>query len=190
MEGSEISAELLKKLPQRLSLGPKNLSANTRLYYFLFVVITGLLVFGLLMHVFNFDWRIPLIILICILCTFHIIWVFLNGIFLEILSSKGFFPYIEFLPADQQIVIHDVHGILSRFQHEAEITIYLASIKDIQCEKTHDDFYRVEILTKKNERIPIISTNRKSLEDVEEFSRRLKAMIDFPSVKKVKNHRV
>ncbi|MFZ2955335.1 MAG: hypothetical protein WA705_00365 [Candidatus Ozemobacteraceae bacterium] len=96
-----------------------------------------------------------------------------------LILTMGWCPSIEVFPAEGQIVISDVTGIADLFKPDSRITIYRESLVEVQCHSAEAN-WRVELITRKKDRIPILSSSRKSRTDAEDLAKKISRALEIP----------
>ena len=176
----EFSDELLRRLPQKLQLRPPThpllCRTTVNLPYFL------VLAFAL----YSFHSQgVPLFWITILLMVFALIpilfWKIFDTFIDPFVLSRGWYPCIEYIPLDRQLIINDLTGLQSIFRPDARTTMHLESLKSILVmENPEGEGWIIGLRTRKGDPIWIRSSLRNEKSEVCSLAESLSAIVGHP----------
>ncbi len=178
LDENGLSPEVLKRIPQRLSLGGEQVPGWYRTAMWVFGTIgVGLCMGGLFFM--EFPGSLVFGMLVGTGLILHILWIVGHNLLVPLLYIKGLIASIEYDPAEKRILLHDPEGKGGLFFVSPPITLYLGSLDSIEVAKESGGWELV-LFTRRKERIVISASRRASLVEVLELGHRLMAMTGVP----------
>ncbi|MBF0501567.1 MAG: hypothetical protein HQM09_15620 [Candidatus Riflebacteria bacterium] len=178
---SESGGKIFRRLPQKIDL----IVGSSGVFCFLasgLVLIPGGILLTLLYSRGLSGYFTGVLVFLLLLTCFAICHI--SKYFLPLLlSSMGWYPNIEYHPVENQVIITDLTGVATLFRPESRITIYREGLREVGCVRCDPGVWRIVLVTKRGDKISIVSSVRNSLEAAEELALKIGAMLELPFVR-------
>ena len=179
-DNGPFSDELIRRLPQRLQLTPDSLLFRKKLFWLLIPGIPLFIAVAAIVTKWPYGLASEVVVLFCIVLILHVFWLSMDRLIIPMLTAKGWLPNVEYIPSDNQMIIHDLSGMERLYNPEAEFVAYLPSIQGVLLVREPGGSWILSIQTKKGTPINIQSSRRSCLEEARTLGKSLSAMLSVP----------
>lgn len=172
------SAELLRKIPQKLFLSEREIPARLPLAIGVLTLSAGA---GWCVVSSNLGWGTVASITGCgaALLAGYASWLVISWFLVPLLKAKGFYPLIEYVPEENKVVIFDKPGLSVWGEENAVMTVFLDSMTGVLLHQDGADWLTA-IRLRKGDLLVIRSSARKQRSDAFELASELSAMLSLP----------
>ncbi|MBF0544185.1 MAG: hypothetical protein HQM08_07120 [Candidatus Riflebacteria bacterium] len=174
-----LNSEAVKKLPQKITLIDLGLSWKSLILLILFTALPSSLAVWFF-YKSGINQNISIFFCFLMVLIFFILKYFLEKLLYPLLAFYGWFPMIEYIPADDQIILNDSVGFEGLIRADSRYVISLKSLKEIKLRRTSADFFQLFIVTRKNEEIAIKSSLGKNFPLLKKLGERIAVMVSLP----------
>lgn len=177
-EGRVYSAELLRRVPQKLFLSereypawlPFGLALLTLLLAAAWCAVSARSGWGAGASVFGS---------LSAMLTGYAVWLVVRWFLIPVLRARGFYPLVEYLPEEDKVVIYDRPGQSLWGKEHAIVTAFLDSMTGVVLKREASSWI-VTIRLKKGDFLRIASSARGEREKARELASDLAAMLSIP----------
>ncbi len=177
-EGRVYSAELLRRVPQKLFLSereypawlPFGLALLTLLLAAAWCAVSARSGWGAGASVFGS---------LSAMLTGYAVWLVVRWFLIPVLRARGFYPLVEYLPEEDKVVIYDRPGQSLWGEEHAIVTAFLDSMTGVVLKREASSWI-VTIRLKKGDFLRIASSARGEREKARELASDLAAMLSIP----------
>ncbi|MBF0406816.1 MAG: hypothetical protein HQM10_05660 [Candidatus Riflebacteria bacterium] len=173
-----MNKELLAKISQKIPLTDHSISKSTEL---ILLICCGIPTLATIFFLHQNKTATPVLIVfgVSMLLIFFFIRYFLKELVIPMMIHYGFYPVIEYNPADDQIIINDICGFKGYIKTNARLVLYIKSIKKLII-SGKNDYFILSLETVKGEIIPINSSGTSELKKLELLGKRLSSLLSVP----------
>lgn len=179
-QGVEFRDEVIRRLPQKLLLiAPTKSWFRRTLLFSPYFLLTGWILWVL--HGRGLSSGIVLGMGGIFLLVPIIFWIFFDSFLGPFVFSRGWYPFIEYLPMEKKLVIFDLTGLQSMFRPDAQTIVHLDSLRAIVISRAPGSHgWEFSLRTRKGETVRIRSTHRETRDEVQALAQSLAAITGHP----------